>query len=456
MYDWNDVIAKIDEDIAEYLMKRYKEYCKDKSESSSTSGGEAQRERHKVKRNQLVKFGIKLKEKLNFFQNESRKELFKQIYKGDEALGSFFNKRYDNFCKELDKTNKALLLYKQKDPYTLHCEKSDKEEQLLEYKEIMKNSRFVESIDKRRADYEKKKANYEKRKAEDEKRRAEEKARKERIIKRKGHSNIKPIDFYEKLYLAKKNDEIIDEDDKKDYMEEQQEKDLYFEEHGIPKGEWTEFDVKEGKCFTPLRDEENSLVDRYPEIVIYSSADSFEENQKHLNRCKEMKEIIDDLLLQDYMQHFKWLQGKNLFNVEILQEYLTKGHLVTIQIAELVFRIIFWLRWMLTTNLNKPHHVIENHPAREYKIDVYSDDFDIRKIKQDVAEFIRINEGIILTPLEYLKVYLKKHDNRITIKEYAKLIDKSEYIASKTLKKFEADKKLKSEKEYQGLNVFYT
>ena len=452
--DW-DTLSNLGEDIKEYLERRYKDYCRDKNENSSTSGDEAQRERHNAKQMELISLGIELYQKLHFFIDESRKELFEQTISEHERIDIYFKEEYEDFCKELKEINEALPIYKQRNPHTLHIEKSEKEKQLFERKEIKKNNLFIENIDKRRADYEKKKANYEKRKAEDEKRRAEEKARKERIIKRKGHSNIKPIDFYEKLYLAKKNDEIIDEDDKKDYMEEQQEKDLYFEEHGIPKGEWTEFDVKEGKCFTPLRDEENSLVDRYPEIVIYSSADSFEENQKHLNRCKEMKEIIDDLLLQDYMQHFKWLQGKNLFNVEILQEYLTKGHLVTIQIAELVFRIIFWLRWMLTTDLNKPHLAIKNHPAREYKIDVYSDDFDIRKINQDVAEFIRINEGKILTPLEYLKVHLKKHDNRITIKEYAKLIDKSEYIASKTLKKFEADKKLKSKKEYQGLNVFY-
>jgi len=449
MYDWNDVIAKIDEDIAEYLKKRYEDYCKDKNENSSTSGDEAQRERHNAKQMELIEVGIVLHKKLGFFLPESRKELFEQTIIENERIDIYFKEEYGKFCKELKEINEALPIYKQRNPLTLHIEKSKQEKRLFERKEIMKNNLFIENIDKRRAEYEKIKVEYEKKKAEEEKREMLSERRQE-------HSNIKPIDFYERLYLAKENDEIIDEDDKKDYMEEQQEKDVYFEEHGIPKGEWIESDVKEGKRFTQLMGEENSLVDRYPESVIYSSADSLEENQKHLNRCKEMKEIIDDLLLQDYMQHLKWLQDENLFNVEILQEYLTKGHLVTIQIAELVFRIIFWLKWMLTTNLNKPYLTIENHPAREYKIDVYSDDFDIRKIKQDVAEFIRINEGKILTPLEHLKVYLKKHDNRITIKEYAKLIDKSEYIASKTLKKFEADKKLKSEKEYQGLNVFYT
>jgi len=449
MYDWNDVLANLGEDIKEYLEKRYKDYCRDKNENSSTSGGEAQRERHNAKQMELIEFGIELYQKLHFFIDESRKELFEQTISENERIDIYFKEEYGKFCKELKEINEALPIYKQRNPHTLHIEKSKQEKRLFERKEIMKNNLFIEDIDKRRAEYEKIKVEYEKKKAEEEKREMLSERRQE-------HSNIKPIDFYERLYLAKENDEIIDEDHKKDYMEEQQEKDVYFEEHGIPKGEWIESDVKEGKRFTQLMGEENSLVDRYPESVIYSSADSLEENQKHLNRCKEMKEIIDDLLLQDYMQHLKWLQDKNLFNVEILQEYLTKGHLVTIQIAELIFRIIFWLKWMLTTNLNKPYLTIENHPAREYKIDVYSDDFDIRKIKQDVAEFIRINEGKILTPLEHLKVYLKKHDNRITIKEYAKLIDKSEYIASKTLKKFEADKKLKSEKEYQGLNVFYT
>ena len=46
-------------------------------------------------------------------------------------------------------------------------------------------------------------------------------------------------------------------------------------------------------------------------------------------------------------------------------------------------------------------------------------------------------------PIEYLRIYLKKHD-RITIKEYADILKESEYKASKRLNEFVVNKELKS------------
>jgi len=411
--EWQEVMFIIDKDIAEYLERRYEDYYKDKNEKSSTSGGEAQRERHKVKQNQLVKFGIKLKEKLNFFQNESRKELFKQIDLKNKQLDSFFKKIYDDFCKELDKTNKALLLYEQKDPYTLHCEKSDKEEQLLEYKEIMKNSCFVEKIDKRRADYEKKKADRDKRRVEEEKRKAEEKIKEERTERRKGLSNVKPLSFYEEMYI------YGDDDEDEERIKSEQEHDNYFEENGIPE----RYDCR--------------ISDKRPEA--YTSADTPEENQKYLDRCKEIANILVNLRDSEYNQ----LQ---LLEVGILQKYLTKGYLITRQIAWFVYFLNELLIEELSIDPNNPNIHIKNHPSKEYDVGIYRDDFDIIKIKGDVDEFVRENEGTVLTPIEYLKVFLKKHDNRITVVRYASIINQSYKVSLRILKGYVADKNLKCKK----------
>ena len=438
MYNWNDVIAKIDEDIAEYLKKRYKDYCKDKNEKDSILGNEAQRERHNYIKDELIKLGLVLHKKLGFFLPESRKELFEQIYERNRALDSFFKKRYDDFCKDLDKTNNALPLHKQRDRYKLHIEKSEKSEELLEYKEIMKNSRFVENIDERRAEYEKIKVEYEKKKAEDEKRRAEEKARKERFAKKKGHSNIKSIDFYERLY-CRYGSPFGEKSFCVDYevfetMQEEREWDVYFEENGIPNNDDYMCPKEEPFRYKP---------------------DSPEDNQYYLDRCKQLLEVFKPLILEsDYFDFddFDRYQAQ----MDVYQEYLNKKYLITRQIAHISELIgkVFWY-----SIDRKTRNRLSAFNKNKYKINVFDDDsFDIEEIKIKINKFTgREDEGEvkILTPIEALKEHLKKHDNRITAKEYSTLVNISYKMALVVLKKFVVNKQLKSIKESKGLNIFY-
>lgn len=438
--EWH-TLSILGEDIAEYLKKRYDDYCKDRNEKSSVSGNEAQYERHRAKQNQLIEFGIILREKLSFFLDESRKELFEQIYERNRSLDSFFKERYDEFCKELKETNKALPLYKQKDPYTLHCEKSDKEKQLFKHKEIMKNDRFIESIDKRRAEYEKTKVEYEKKKVEDEKRRAKENARKERIAKKKGLSNIKPIDFYERLYyrygapFGYERFCIHGEDFF--IMQEERDWDIYFEEKGRPNKD--DYRCSKEKTF------------RY-------KLDSPEDNQKYLDRCKQLLEVFKPLCVDndDYDYDYDNYQDQ----ISIYQEYLDKGYLITRQIAYISKFIgrIFWYRID-----NETRNQLSVFDKDKYKINVFDDDsFNIAEIKLKVNKVTKNTEGEeeieveILTPIQSLKQYLKKHNNRITVNEYSILINQTYRMALINLKKFVVNKELKSRKEDRGRLVFYT
>ncbi len=45
---------------------------------------------------------------------------------------------------------------------------------------------------------------------------------------------------------------------------------------------------------------------------------------------------------------------------------------------------------------------------------------------------------MILTPIKYLKVFLKKHDNRITVVRYASIINQSYKVSLRILKGFAA------------------
>jgi len=439
---WKERLSEVGEDTAQYLERRYGDYCRDKNERSSVSGDKAQLERHHAKQKLLIEFGIILEGKLSFFLAKSRKELFEQMYEENESLDSYFKKVYDDFCKELDETNKALSFY-ERDSYTLHCEKSDKEKQLYKYKEIIKNDRFIEKIDKRRAEDEKMKV-------EDEKRRAKEKIRKEREIRREGFSNVKPSSFYEEMYLSHEDDE----DNDIEFMKEKEEADNYFQENGKPKGEW--FDSNDGTFFTKdFRDDKNDPIPkRSKNLIIYLSADTQKENQKHLNRCKELRKMIDDLELLEGVED-DWV--RDIINeADILQEYLTKGYLITTQIALFVFKLNFWITQMATRISRKPYRFfLSYHPASEYDIDIYNDNFNIEEIYKDIREFIAITKKHTLTPIEELENFLKEHNNRITKEQYAEFIGKSLYIASKELEKFEAEKKLKVKIEAKGLNVFY-
>ena len=437
-HTWKERLSEMGEDIAEYLERRYEDYCRDKNEKSSASGGEAQLEREIAKQKQLIEFGITLKEKLSFFLDESRRELFGQIYERNEAVDSFFKRKYKGFCKELEENNKALPLYKQKDSYTLHIEKSDKEKQLFEYKEIMKNNLFIENIDKRRADYEKKKAERERRNAEEEAKKKVEAERFARNEKKKGFTNVKPLSFYEELYI--KNDSPFnygdDVDESKFDMEVEQEYDIYFEENGSPKGTWKTYrtgSFNERKYWTG----DNTISNRRPEE--YTSADTPENNQIYLDRCKEITNILVNLNNSEDNQ----LQ---LRHIEILQKYLIKGYLITRQIACFVRNIKYTLIEELSIDPNNPNRIIQNHSIKEYEIGIYDNDFNIEKIKEDVDEFIRINEGMILTPFECLVVYLKKHDDIITIKEYASFINNTNIVARRILNEFAEEKKLKYKK----------
>lgn len=420
MYDWNDSIPKFRNDISEYLKKRYDDYCNHSGEregyiSFKRDGVE---ERHEHKKSKLIELGLVLREKLEFFLPESRNELFENTIKNNIITEKFFKSKFDKFIGELDKEyirHKQNLETRQE---YINNEIAMKLH-LLKKCENMKDNRFIESIDKR-------KAMTKKWMLEEDKRIAEEKIVRERKERRQGFSNIKPLSFYEEKY---KHDE---ENDNEDWIKLLQQKDIYFQEHEIP--------------------DEDCVLSERPEI--YITIDTPEENQKHLNRCKELKEIIEDLISQIYT-HFKWLQNENLFNVDILQEYLTKGYLVTTQIVGLLFRINFWLICILSSDLNKPYLIIDDHPSKGYNFNLFTDDYDITKIKEDIKEFVRVSEEKIFTPYECLKVYLKKHNNKITKKQYAKFTGKSLYVASKELERFEAEKKLKSKVEDRGLNVFY-
>lgn len=427
--EWREVMFKMDKDIAEYLERRYEDYCRDRSEKSSVSGGYNQLEGCNVKQNQLIKFGIKLKKKLSFFLHKSRKDLFEQALENLELVDKFYKNKYDEFCKELEEANRKLPLHKQRASYTLHVDRKEKEEHFFNQKERLKDYTFVRNIDKKRADYEKKKADREKRRIEEEKRKVEEKIKEERIERRKGFSNVKPLSFYEEMYIRDDSPfSYGDIDDDKEHIRSEEVFDIYFEENGSPKGIRNERGYWCGDL---------SISDKRPGE--YTSADTPEENQKNIDRCKEITNILINLSDSESNQRY-------LRHTEILQRYLTEGYLITRQIAWFVYYINAMLIEVLSIDPNNPNRYIKDHPSKEYDVGIYKDNFNITKIKEDVDEFIRINEGMILTPIEYLKVFLKKHDNRIPVVRYASIINKSEKVAMRILKGFVADKKLKSKK----------
>lgn len=58
--------------------------------------------------------------------------------------------------------------------------------------------------------------------------------------------------------------------------------------------------------------------------------------------------------------------------------------------------------------------------------------------------------------IEYIRKYLKENNNRIIVKEYSKLLGKSEWIAKRLLKEHVKEKRLGFWKEEKGMHVFYS
>ena len=387
---YDNIISKIDKEIAEYLEKRYLDYSKDRNEEKACIyGREEVMKRHQEKQQQLIEFGFLLVEKLDFFLPKSRDELFKQMINELESIDKFFNDIYENFCKELQESNKILPYYKQKGMYEIHSEESDKKKHLFKLKEMMKNDLLIEKIDNR-------KANYFKKKAEAERKEAEAKAREmalERSImleeRRKGYTNIKPICFYDEGYM------------------EEYECDVEFQEGTKP--------------------------EEITDILV----DTPEGNQKYLNRCKEMLNLLIGLENGSSYQ-------SDLYYLEKSQGYLLQGYLITKQLYWLPFYYNDTLIDILSRDPNERYKDLSNHPARGYKIDFHSDDFDIEKIKKDVDGFIEYNKSLELTPIAELEKYLEKHDNEVSIVDYARFKGITCKVSKRILKGFETERKLKS------------
>ncbi len=443
LYTWKTQMEKTDKDIKEYLEKRYEDYCRDTNQHSIEGKTwyklrEREKEEHCDKQDKLIILGFELKEKLNFFLDKSRKELFEQAIDNLKSIDSYYKDKHDNFCKELEETNNSLLIKYQKLPYELNNVKEKRKEELFEQKERIKDRSFVIIIDERKDNYKKMKEEYERNKPERERRKAIEKARKEREIRREGFSNAKPLSFYEEMYKGENavcSYGGVDEDN--EHIKEDQEFDSYFEEHGKPKGVW-----EETKMFNSYRTKERWYGDDCfsdKEIDKYFLVDNPDENQKYLNRCKEMVNILINLKDSEYNQNKK-------LHVEMLQKYLTEGYLITRQIAWFFDLIKHLLIEELSIDPNDPYKEIRDHPSKKYDFNIYKEKFDIIQIRKDVSEFVRTNEGTILTPIEWLKVYLKKHDNKITTKKYSLKINKSEKVARRILDGFVKEKKLKSRK----------
>ena len=412
MYDWNDIVSNIDEDISEYLVKRYEDYWKDRNEKSGYIYAGEIGKRHDAVQQQLIRLGLELRDKLSFFLPESRKELFEQMIKKYKILDICINKMYNDYCKKLDEITNALPFHKRRESYKLHFEKSNKKKELFKLKEDYKDEGFIKLIDDR-------KANYLKKKAEEEARRIAEEKKEALRIRRKGYTNIKPLSFYEEMYLA---DEDVDEYNESIlFMEEQQEEDRVFQETGIY--------------------EDEVLLPKIYEIC--SLIDTPEENQKYLNRCKEIRKLLDDLSLFD--EEVDWIRVI-IDDADILQKYLTEGYLITRQIFSFVYRLNHWTKYLIIRLPNQSFHHFNKHPAMKYDIDIYSDNFDIEQVNEDISELYAKTKKYISTPIKELNKYLKEHNNEITIVDYARFKIITPKVAKRILKGFEEKGELKSKK----------
>lgn len=417
MDDWEASIPKFRNDIGEYLIKRYEDYCNyiDEREGHMSFDREEVVERHKNKKNELIKFGKVLRERLEGFLPESRKELFENTIKDDRTTAEFFKSKYKEFKGKFDKEYRYKWNLERSKEYS--SKKFTKKLYFLKMCETMKNNRFIENIDER-------KVITERRMFEEDKRIAEEKIIRELSERRQGHSNIKPLSFYEEFFDYGE----VDVEYKNERIEEEQEYDVYYQENGTPEGVWVECSWCGDYAF-PL-----DIKDTY------ISHDNSEDNLKYINKCKELGNLLISLKDSRYSQY-------TLHQINVLEKYLNEGYLITRQITNIIGGIEYYLKRQLTVDPNNPDKHINNHPSLDYNFNIYTDDYDITKIKEDVSEFIRVNEEKIFTPYECLVIYLEKHDNRITIKEYAKFAHITEKVAKRILYNFVEEGKLKWKKE---------
>lgn len=353
-------------------------------------------------------------EKLKSLSKEQRIDFIEKMDKEKEALEYAGNKEYEKWYNNKRKNDRSWSGNRR-----YYNDITIKKEHIAESIEAEFDKKFNEEIEKLRAENEKKRIELEK-----------QKAKELRISKKKGLSNIKPYSFYDKLYcrysspFGFKRFYLSDEEYK--IMQEEREYDIYFEEKGIPN--------KHDYRITT-------------EKPIKYKTDSPEENQKYLNSCKELLEIFKvlDVDLNNYYTE-----------IEIYQEYLDKNYLITRQIIMISKNIgrILWEELDYKTRKQISHFYKHN-----YKIDIFDDEsFNIEEIKHKVNEFINgkeVKTEVILTPIEYLREFLKKNNNRITIVRYASLINKSYKVALRILKGFVSDKKLKVKKEAKGKLIFY-
>ncbi len=407
-YDWKKEISKFRNDIGEYLQKRYDDYCKDTNEYS-VDGEDWYRcqnkEKHYNKQDRLIKFGFKLRDKLKKYPEVIRKHVF-------EEIGIPTHIEIERYFK--DKHDELLKKYNNED--------------LLKQKEEFEQRTFIKNIDKFTAELKRIGKETDKREAAEEierKKKIKEEAKRNILIKRrKGlFSNVKPLIFYEEIL---------------DFFEEH---DIYFQENGKPEGEWVE-DRRLGKYWIGDR----SFSDKENEKYILT--DNPDDNQKLVDRCEEMVNIL--LILKDSEDN-----QLILLRIKTSQKYLINGYLITRQIASFNKKLIQRLIKELSTNPYNPNQRIKNHPCKEYNFSIYKDGFDIKEIKEDIDEFIRINEQNLFTPFEMLKVYLKKHNNRITIEDYELFTKNTNIVARKILNDFTKENKLQWKKEGSNHELVY-
>ncbi|MFX1569821.1 MAG: hypothetical protein ACFFCV_15825 [Promethearchaeota archaeon] len=348
---------------------------------------------------------------LSFLTDEDIRNFFLNMFECMEMLENFTKIKYDEFCKE-DK-------YKEINEYV------HRQNELSRFEKTQFKVKFQEELEKLKVKNEYRKNQFEIWLKEDK----EKKNIEERLTKlnrrRKGYTNIKPMSFYEELHM--KDDSPLNYDDEY-YLKIEIEYDTYFEETGTPKR------IKNDQGYWYGDD---SITKQNPER--YELADTPEMNQKFLDRCKEIANILINLRDSDFNKY-------TLKHIEILQKYLSKKYLITRQIAFFSNRLSNEIIDELSTDPNNPHRKIKNHPCREYDIDIYSNHFDLELIKEDIEKFIQINKSMELTPFGHLRKYLINNNNEITIPEYATLINNTYKVAMTRLKKFEKEKGLKSKR----------
>lgn len=85
--------------------------------------------------------------------------------------------------------------------------------------------------------------------------------------------------------------------------------------------------------------------------------------------------------------------------------------------------------------------------------------YDINNLKKVIKKAILFKKGevieIALTPIEELKDFLRKNNNRITAGRYSSLINKSYKVSLRILKGFVAERKVEVRREEKGRYVYF-